>query len=51
MLHHRLFNWHPVLMTLAFGIFMTEAVLSYKAPWSASFSRWVLRVLAAALCK
>jgi hypothetical protein len=26
-------------MLLAFGVFMTEAVLAYKAPWSAGFSR------------
>lgn len=39
----RLFNWHPVLMVLAFGIFMTEAVLAYKVPWSASFSRYTAR--------
>ncbi len=28
----RLFNWHPVLMTLAFGVFMAEAVMTYAAP-------------------
>ena len=27
-----LFNWHPVLMTLAFAVFMAEACLAYKAP-------------------
>jgi hypothetical protein len=37
----RLFNWHPVLMTLGFGVLMTEAVLAYKAPWQQSYSRWV----------
>jgi hypothetical protein len=37
---HRLFNWHPVLMVLAFAIFMSEAVLAYKLPWSATFSRY-----------
>jgi hypothetical protein len=37
----RLFNWHPVLMILAFGIFMSEAVLAYKVPLSASLSRCV----------
>jgi hypothetical protein len=35
----RLFNWHPVLMTLGFGVLMTEAVLAYKAPWQQSYSR------------
>lgn len=38
---HRLFNWHPVLMTLAFGIFMSEAVLAYKVPLSAALTRCV----------
>eukprot|EP00798_Chlamydomonas_sp_ICE-L_P018995 gene18995-25579_t len=28
----KLFNWHPLLMTLAFAVFMTEAVLAYQAP-------------------
>ena len=27
-----LFNWHPLLMTLAFIVCMGEAVLAYKAP-------------------
>lgn len=27
-----LFNWHPLLMTLAFVVCMGEAVLAYKAP-------------------
>lgn len=50
----RLFNWHPVLMILAFGIFMSEAVLAYKVPLSASLSRpqrkkvhWISHSLAA----
>lgn len=30
----RLFNWHPLLMTLAYVVFMTEALLSYRAPWA-----------------
>lgn len=49
----RLFNWHPVLMTLGFGLLMTEAVLAYKAPWQQSYSRpqrkqvhWVFHSLA-----
>lgn len=28
----QLFNWHPLLLTLAFPILMAEAVLAYKAP-------------------
>ncbi|EFJ50224.1 hypothetical protein VOLCADRAFT_116942 [Volvox carteri f. nagariensis] len=28
----KLFNWHPVLMTLGFVVFMAEALLSYQAP-------------------
>lgn len=28
----RIFNWHPVLMTLGFAVFMAEAVLTYQAP-------------------
>lgn len=28
----KLFNWHPILMTLAFGVFMAEALLAYRAP-------------------
>eukprot|EP00882_Tetradesmus_deserticola_P010784 GHRQ01011390.1.p3 GENE.GHRQ01011390.1~~GHRQ01011390.1.p3 ORF type:complete len:118 (+),score=13.93 GHRQ01011390.1:606-959(+) len=35
----RLFNWHPVLMSLGFVVLMTEAVLAYKAPWQQSSSR------------
>ncbi|GBF88435.1 hypothetical protein Rsub_01147 [Raphidocelis subcapitata] len=29
----RLFNWHPVLMTLAFPVLMGEALLAYRSPW------------------
>eukprot|EP00879_Flechtneria_rotunda_P003581 GHRR01003815.1.p1 GENE.GHRR01003815.1~~GHRR01003815.1.p1 ORF type:complete len:293 (+),score=68.89 GHRR01003815.1:1580-2458(+) len=49
----QLFNWHPVLMILAFAVFMTEAVLAYKAPLQQSFSRplrkqvhWIMHSLA-----
>lgn len=28
----QLFNWHPLLMTLAFGVAMAEAVSAYRAP-------------------
>lgn len=27
-----IFNWHPLLMTLAFPVLMTEALLAYRAP-------------------
>ena len=27
-----IFNWHPLLMTLAFPVFMGEAVMAYRAP-------------------
>lgn len=36
-----LFNWHPVLMTLAYAVFMTEALLAYKAPWQRDWARRV----------
>ena len=26
------FNWHPLLMALAFPVFMGEAVMAYRAP-------------------
>lgn len=35
----QLFNWHPILMTFAFAVLMTEAVLAYRAPWQSQFSR------------
>ncbi|GAB4818765.1 hypothetical protein N2152v2_005811 [Parachlorella kessleri] len=28
----QLFNWHPFLISLAFPLFMSEAILSYRAP-------------------
>lgn len=27
----RLFNWHPILLAIAFVLFMTEAILTYSA--------------------
>mmetsp|Transcript_446 Transcript_446/g.904 ORF Transcript_446/g.904 Transcript_446/m.904 type:complete len:290 (-) Transcript_446:378-1247(-) len=52
----KLFNWHPILMTMAFAVFMAEAVLTYQAPLISSLSResrkrvhWVMHS-AAALC-
>jgi len=38
-----LFNWHPVLMALAFSVFMAEALLAYEAPILPGCSRWVCR--------
>ncbi|KAK9789944.1 hypothetical protein WJX73_007091 [Symbiochloris irregularis] len=28
----RIFNWHPILNTLGFAVFMSEALLAYQAP-------------------
>jgi hypothetical protein len=36
----QLFNWHPVLMTLAFAVFMAEAVLTYQAPLLSWLTRY-----------
>lgn len=36
----QLFNWHPLLITLAFPVLMAEAVLAYKAPLVALSDRW-----------
>ena len=33
------FNWHPLLMSLAFPVFMAEAVLAYRAPLGPSLER------------
>ncbi len=27
-----IFNWHPLLLTIAFPVLMGEAILAYKAP-------------------
>ena len=35
----RLFNWHPILMTLAFAVLMSEALLAYRAPWRSGMLR------------
>lgn len=35
----RLFNWHPLLMVLAFGVFMPEAILSYRSSLAPGSSR------------
>lgn len=36
----QLFNWHPLLITLAFPVLMAEAVLAYKAPLVPLSNRW-----------
>ena len=37
----QLFNWHPFLITLAFPLFMSEAILSYRAPLVALEERYI----------
>eukprot|EP00884_Botryococcus_braunii_P004417 jgi/Botrbrau1/13977/Bobra.117_2s0007.1 len=39
-----IFNWHPLLMTLAFPVLMTEALLAYRAP-IISLDRWQQKLL------
>lgn len=34
-----LFNWHPLLMTVAFVVLMSEAVLAYKGPMNVNKTR------------
>ncbi len=34
-----IFNWHPLLMTLAFPVLMGEAVLAYRAPVASNLDR------------
>ena len=34
-----IFNWHPLLMSLAFPVFMAEAVLAYRAPLGPALER------------
>lgn len=38
---NKLFNWHPLLMSLAWPVFMAEAVLAYKVPLIPSMDRSV----------
>jgi hypothetical protein len=45
----QLFNWHPLLITLAFPVLMAEAVLAYKTPLVPLKDRFVRSVLYAAL--
>ena len=33
------FNWHPLLMSLAFPVFMAEAVLAYRSPLGPALDR------------
>ena len=35
-----LFNWHIIIMTLAFGVFMPEALLAYQSPLVPWLNRW-----------
>ena len=35
-----IFNWHPLLMSLAFPVLMAEAVLAYRAPLSPALERY-----------
>lgn len=41
----KLFNWHPILMYLGFGVFMSEAVLAYQAPVLGNLSRSTKKVV------
>jgi hypothetical protein len=40
----QLFNWHPLLITLAFPLLMGEAILSYKSPILALQERYSVHV-------
>ncbi|KAI8469941.1 MAG: cytochrome b561 [Monoraphidium minutum] len=46
----RLFNWHPVLMVLAFPVLMSEALLAYRAPLFAGAPRQPLCKVAHWVC-
>ena len=37
-----IFNWHPLLMSLAFPVLMAEAVLAYRAPLGPALERCAL---------
>ncbi|KAK9827640.1 hypothetical protein WJX81_002123 [Elliptochloris bilobata] len=45
----RIFNWHPVLIALAFPVFMAEAVLAYRVPLVTSLDRPQRKIVHAAL--
>lgn len=40
----RLFNWHPLLMVLAYVVLMSEAVMAYRLPWHGAMQRCAGRV-------
>lgn len=40
-----IFNWHPLLMTLAFPVLMGEAVLAYRAPVASNLDRSLINQL------
>ncbi|KAK9814792.1 hypothetical protein WJX72_011556 [[Myrmecia] bisecta] len=42
---NRVFNWHPLLMALAFPVFMAEALLAYRVPVVPSLERPQRKVL------
>ncbi|KAL3135516.1 hypothetical protein ABBQ38_005996 [Trebouxia sp. C0009 RCD-2024] len=44
-----IFNWHPLLMSLAFPVLMAEAVLAYRAPLGPALDRPQRKQLHAAL--
>lgn len=48
-----IFNWHPLLMSLAFPVLMAEAVLAYRAPLGPALDRCLPFLLGQAmyLCK
>lgn len=37
----RLFNWHPLLMVLAWIGFSSEALLAYRSPYVKDLNRWL----------
>jgi len=43
------FNWHPLLMSLAFPVFMSEAMLAYRRPLAKDLDRGQRKMLHAAL--
>ncbi|KAK9918139.1 hypothetical protein WJX75_001570 [Coccomyxa subellipsoidea] len=44
-----IFNWHPLLMTLAFPVLMGEALLAYRTPVASSLDRGQRKLLHALL--
>lgn len=36
----QLFNWHPLCMVIAFPVLMAEALLAYRAPYTAELQKW-----------